>query len=144
MIWYDPFTGSYLMLFSYRLRITINHSTIHIFLDNLSKRAYTNNKKSRENRILIGGVIMANLLVDNAKVMAKGQITIPKDIRDRLNLNVGDRVSFICNDDQVIIMNSAVYAMQMLQTAMQGEAENAGISNEEDVVNLMKDIRREG
>ena len=41
-------------------------------------------------------------------------------------------------------MNSAVYAMQMLQTAMQGEAENAGISNEEDVVNLMKDIRREG
>lgn len=87
---------------------------------------------------------MANLLVDNAKVMAKGQITIPKDIRERLNLNVGDRVSFICNDDQIIIMNSAVYAMQMLQTAMQGEAENAGISNEEDVVNLMKDIRREG
>ena len=87
---------------------------------------------------------MANLLVDNAKVMAKGQITIPKDIRERLNLNVGDRVSFICNDDQAIIMNSAVYAMQMLQTAMQGEAENAGISNEEDVVNLMKDIRREG
>lgn len=85
---------------------------------------------------------MADFL-DTAKVMAKGQITIPKDIRERLNLNVGDRVSFICNGDQVVIMNSAVYAMQMLQTAMQGEAENAGIHSEDDVVNLVKEIRRE-
>lgn len=86
---------------------------------------------------------MADFL-DTAKVMAKGQITIPKDIRERLNLNVGDRVSFICNGDQVVIMNSAVYAMQMLQTAMLGEAENAGIHSEDDVVNLVKEIRREG
>lgn len=86
---------------------------------------------------------MADFL-DTAKVMAKGQITIPKDIREQLNLNVGDRISFICNGDQVVIMNSAVYAMQMLQTAMQGEAENAGIHSEDDVVNLVKEIRREG
>lgn len=86
---------------------------------------------------------MADFL-DTAKVMAKGQITIPKDIREQLNLNVGDRISFICNSNQVVIMNSAVYAMQMLQTAMQGEAENAGIHSEDDVVNLVKEIRREG
>ena len=51
------------------------------------------------------------MIVDNAKVMSKGQITLPKDIRTRLRVNTGDRVTLICEDDQVILMNSAVYAM---------------------------------
>ena len=33
--------------------------------------------------------------MDIAKVTAKGQITLPKNIRDRLNLGVGDKVAFI-------------------------------------------------
>ena len=46
---------------------------------------------SRENPtfpiFLNGGVEMvANTFIDNAKVMAKGQITIPKDIRDILGI----------------------------------------------------------
>jgi len=32
-------------------------------------------------------------IVDNAKVMAKGQITLPKDIRSKLRLSTGDRVT---------------------------------------------------
>jgi AbrB family looped-hinge helix DNA binding protein len=35
---------------------------------------------------------MENVLVDNAKVMAKGQITLPKDIRHALGVETGDRV----------------------------------------------------
>ena len=34
--------------------------------------------------------------IDNAKVMAKGQITIPKDVREVLGVSNGDRVSFYC------------------------------------------------
>jgi len=86
---------------------------------------------------------MDNILVDNAKVMAKGQITLPKDIRDALGVRTGDRVTLIRRDDQVIMMNSAVYAMKMLQTAMAGEAEKAGLQSEEDVAAMIAAMRHE-
>jgi AbrB family looped-hinge helix DNA binding protein len=86
---------------------------------------------------------MGNILVDNAKVMAKGQITLPKDIRDALGVQAGDRVTLIRKDDQVIMMNAAVYAMKMLQTAMQGEAEKAGLKSDEDVSAMIADMRAE-
>ncbi len=62
--------------------------------------------------------MLANAFVDNAKVMAKGQITIPKDVRDVLGVSSGDRVTFIVEGNTVRIVNSAVYAMQMLQQEM--------------------------
>ena len=86
---------------------------------------------------------MENVLVDNAKVMAKGQITLPKDIRDALGVQTGDRVTLIRKDDQVIMMNAVVYAMKMLQTAMEGEAEKAGIKSDEDVSAMIAEMRAE-
>ena len=56
-----------------------------------------------------------NTFVDNAKVMAKGQITIPKDVREALGVSSGDRVTFIVEGNSVRVVNSAVYAMQVLQ-----------------------------
>ena len=41
------------------------------------------------------------------------------------------------------IMNSAVYAMKMLQAAMEGEAEKAGLNSDEDVAVLISDMRAE-
>ncbi|MDD4783971.1 MAG: AbrB/MazE/SpoVT family DNA-binding domain-containing protein [Syntrophaceticus sp.] len=82
-------------------------------------------------------------IVDNAKVMSKGQITLPKDIRTKLGLSTGDRVTLICEEDRVILMNSAVYAMKMLQKEMDGEAEKAGLNTDDDVVDLVKDVRGE-
>ena len=86
---------------------------------------------------------MENVLVDNAKVMAKGQITLPKDIRDALGVQTGDRVTLIRKDDQVIMMNAAIYAMKMLQTAMEGEAEKAGIKSDEDIATMITEMRTE-
>ena len=86
---------------------------------------------------------MENILVDNAKVMAKGQITLPKDIRDALGVQTGDRVTLIRKDGQVIMMNAAIYAMKMLQTAMEGEAEKAGIRSDEDVSAMIAEMRAE-
>lgn len=84
-----------------------------------------------------------NAFVDNAKVMAKGQITIPKDVRDVLRVSNGDRVTFIVDGNTVRIVNSAVYAMQVLQQEMAGEAECAGLVSEDDVVALVKELRDE-
>lgn len=81
--------------------------------------------------------------VDNAKVMAKGQVTIPKDIREVLGVANGDRVTFVVEGNTVRIVNSAVYAMQMLQQEMAGQAEAAGLTSEEDVMALVNGLRDE-
>jgi AbrB family looped-hinge helix DNA binding protein len=73
--------------------------------------------------------------------MAKGQITLPKNIRKALGVGIGDRVTLIKQDDQIIMINSAVYAMQMLQKAMIGEAEKAGLYSEDDVTSMIMDMR---
>ncbi|MDR3210637.1 MAG: AbrB/MazE/SpoVT family DNA-binding domain-containing protein [Planctomycetota bacterium] len=86
---------------------------------------------------------MSNKLVENAKVMAKGQITLPKDVRKILGVGMGDRVTLICRDSQVIMMNAAVYAMNMLQEGMKGEFEKAGIHSDADVMDLVKEVRSE-
>ena len=86
---------------------------------------------------------MQTVLVDNAKVMAKGQITLPKDIREALGVKTGDRVTLISQNNQVIVMNSAVYAMKMLQSSMEGEAKKAGLHSDEDVFDLVKKMRSE-
>lgn len=80
---------------------------------------------------------------DNAKVMAKGQITIPKDIREILGLNTGDRVTFIVEGNTVRMVNSNIYAMQLLQMQMSGEAKRTGLINDEKIMNEVKEIRAE-
>lgn len=86
--------------------------------------------------------MLTNAFVDSAKVMAKGQITIPKDVRDVLGVSNGDRVTFIVEGNTVRIVNSAVYAMQVLQQEMAGEAERAGLTSEDDVMALVKEARK--
>ena len=81
--------------------------------------------------------------IDNAKVMAKGQVTIPKDVREVLGVSSGDRITFVVENGNVRVINSAIYAMQMLQAQMDGEAETAGITSDEDVMNLVKEVRAE-
>ncbi|MCI8484954.1 MAG: AbrB/MazE/SpoVT family DNA-binding domain-containing protein [Lachnospiraceae bacterium] len=84
-----------------------------------------------------------NTFIDNAKVMAKGQVTIPKDVREVLGVTSGDRVSFIVEGSTVRIVNSAVYAMQMLQSEMAGEGERTNLMSDDDVIALVKELRNE-
>ena len=42
-----------------------------------------------------------NTFIDSAKVMSKGQITIPKDIREILGVSNGDRVTFVVENGNV-------------------------------------------
>ena len=49
------------------------------------------------------------------KVMAKGQITIPKEIHDVLSVLCGDQVAFVAAGNTIRMVNSAVYSMQTLQ-----------------------------
>ena len=87
--------------------------------------------------------MFANTFIDNAKVMSKGQVTIPKDVRDVLGVSNGDRVTFVVENGSVHIFNSAVYAMKMFQAQMAGEAEKAGITSEGDIQALVDEVRAE-
>ncbi len=87
--------------------------------------------------------MLANTFVDNAKIMAKGQITIPKDIREILGVASGDRITFIVEGNAVRIVNSAIYAMQVLQAEMIGEAERARLTSDDAVMDLVKELRNE-
>ena len=85
--------------------------------------------------------MQARTFVDNAKGMAKGQITIPKDVREVLGVSNGDRVSFLVDGSTVRMVNAAVYAMQVLQSEMAGEAARTGLNSDEDVMALAKELR---
>lgn len=86
--------------------------------------------------------MQANAFIDSAKVMAKGQITIPKYVREVLGVINGDCVSFIVEGNTVRIVNSTVYAMQILQSEMAGEAERTGLTSD-DVIALVRELRSE-
>ena len=81
--------------------------------------------------------------VNDARVMSKGQVTIPKKVRAALGIEAGDRVTFIVDGNNVRVVNSAVYAMMRLQEQMKGEAEKAGFFTEEDIAKWITQSRRE-
>lgn len=82
--------------------------------------------------------------MDIAKITSKGQITIPIEIRKLLGLKEGDKVLFVQDGDhKVTMMNASMQAILELQEAFKGAAEEAGIRNEDDVVALVKDVRKE-
>ena len=87
--------------------------------------------------------MIANTFIDNAKVMSKGQVTIPKDVREILGISSGDRITFVVENGNVRLINSAVYAMQLLQVQMANEAENTGLTSDEAIMDLVKEVRAE-
>ena len=80
--------------------------------------------------------------VNDARVMSKGQVTIPKDVRTVLGVESGDRVTFIVDGNNVRVVNSAVYALMRFQEQMGGEAEKAGFLTEEAVAEWITRSRR--
>lgn len=78
-----------------------------------------------------------------AKITSKGQITLPISIRRILNLKDGDKVAFIEKNGQYIIVNPVSLAIDNAREAFKGEAERLGLKNEEDVVKLVKEVRKE-
>lgn len=78
-----------------------------------------------------------------AKVTVRGQITIPIAIRKKLNIKDGDKVIFLEEDGRIIMENSAMVALQEAQEAFKGEAERLSLKDDQDVVNLVKEFRKE-
>lgn len=83
------------------------------------------------------------IFTNDARVMSKGQVTIPKNVRAALGIETGDRVTFIVDGASVRVVNSAVYAMMRFQEQMKGKAKQIGMLTEEDVAQWITQSRRE-
>ena len=81
--------------------------------------------------------------VNDARVMSKGQVTIPKNVRNALGIDTGDRVTFIVEGNTVRVVNSAIYALQRLQAQIAGEGKAIGLMTDEDVAAWITASRRE-
>lgn len=78
-----------------------------------------------------------------AKVTSKGQITIPSAIRKLLGIKDGDKVLFVQEGNKVIMTNASVSALLEAQESFKGVADELGIKTEQDVVDMVKEIRAE-
>ena len=58
---------------------------------------------------------MKDTFMDTAKVMSKGQVTIPKRIRELLNLENGDYVTFVVTEGKIQIVNSKTFIEDNIQ-----------------------------
>ena len=78
-----------------------------------------------------------------AKVTTKGQVTIPIAIRKRLGIKDGDKLLFVEKPDGVVLINPTMVALEKIGRAFEGEAERLGLENEDDVVAMIREIRKE-
>ena len=53
--------------------------------------------------------------ITSVRVQAKGQVTIPKEIREKLNLQPGDLVVFVDTEDGVMVKPAAVVTNDSLR-----------------------------
>jgi bifunctional DNA-binding transcriptional regulator/antitoxin component of YhaV-PrlF toxin-antitoxin module len=65
------------------------------------------------------------------------------EIRKKLGLKEGDKVIFMEKCGEVVLLNSNRFAFEEFQRNMTGEAKRAGLNSEQDVVDLLKQVRRQ-
>ena len=78
-----------------------------------------------------------------AKVTTKGQVTIPIAIRKRLGIKDGDKLLFLVKPDGVVLVNPTMAALEKIGSAFEGEAERLGLKDDDDVVAMIREIRKE-
>ena len=79
-----------------------------------------------------------------AKITAKGQITLPAAVRDAVEVRNGDDILFIRdNDGRIRVSSSELEAILRTQLALEGAADEAGISSEDDLLQLISQVRKE-
>jgi AbrB family looped-hinge helix DNA binding protein len=77
-----------------------------------------------------------------AKVSANGQVTVPIEIRKKLNLREGDKILFIeRGNGEVVINNASATAIINAQKAFEGASKDFGVQSDEAVQGLIDEVR---
>ncbi len=62
-----------------------------------------------------------------AKITSKGQVTIPKEIRETLQVDTGDRVQFLIREDGVVELHPQLVALEDLYGLIEYRGEPATV-----------------
>jgi AbrB family looped-hinge helix DNA binding protein len=77
-----------------------------------------------------------------AKVSTNGQVTVPVEIRRKLNLKEGDKILFFeRSEGEIVINNASATAIINAQKAFEGAAKEFGVNSDEDVQRLVDEVR---
>ena len=76
-----------------------------------------------------------------AKLTSKGQITIPRDIRKKMNLKTGDKILFFQENERFFLQNTNSVILSDFQREMAGAAKKAGFNDPDDVMKYIKQLR---
>ena len=82
-------------------------------------------------------------MMELAKVTSKGQVTIPIVIRKKLGIKEGDKILFLEDRGRIFLMNASMEALRRAQEDFAGEAERLGLKDEQDVADMVSQLRRE-
>jgi len=77
-----------------------------------------------------------------AKITSEGQITIPRNVREKLDLKAGDQVLFFEENDRFFLQNSNSIVLSNFQKAMEGAAQEAGFNDPDEVTEYIKELRK--
>jgi antitoxin PrlF len=77
-----------------------------------------------------------------SRISSKGQVTIPKSIRNILKLSEGDRVAFIEENGKIVITKASLVALTELQQSLNSEAKEQGIT-EQNLLDELQMVREE-
>lgn len=81
--------------------------------------------------------------MDISTISSKGQITIPKAVRKKLNLKPGDKIVIQEENGRFYFDNAALVAFTRVANAFDGAAKEAGFNTEEEMQEYMKGIKKE-
>jgi len=80
--------------------------------------------------------------MDLAKISDNGQITVPVEIRRLLGVKSGDKILFVQKPNgEIVVNNASAQAIYDAQQSFEGVAEDIGVDNEDDVQDLVDEVR---
>ena len=55
---------------------------------------------------ILGRIIMEDISIDTTKLSAKGQVVIPVDVRNKLQLETGNKLFVMASEDAIILQKT--------------------------------------
>ncbi|MDY6367101.1 MAG: AbrB/MazE/SpoVT family DNA-binding domain-containing protein [Clostridia bacterium] len=81
-------------------------------------------------------------MLEVTKISSKGQITVPIELRKKLNLSTGGKLAFIEGEDgRIYVVNSSMLALRTAQASFKGVAKTVGINNENELLEIIKTVK---
>lgn len=73
-----------------------------------------------------------------AKITSKGQITLPKEIRDALGLRAGDRVTFVLRDDGTVVMSPRKASLEQLFGRVKPQRQGVSLDDMQEAIDAVE------